>query len=444
MAKQKSEHVCGSCGFVSAKWLGRCPDCGEWNTFSERAQETKGVKSAAPRGVYPTRLSEIVRHKDERIETGINELDRVLSGGVVNGSLTLIAGDPGIGKSTLLLQICQKLGEGHKILYVSGEESAAQIKMRADRLGVTSENLYLLAETNIEAVSEAVDNSDYSFLLVDSIQTMQTDAAQQAAGSVTQVRECTSALMRLGKRNNIAVIIVGHATKEGTIAGPKILEHMVDTVLWFEGERYLSYRILRAVKNRFGSVNEIGVFEMSDNGLKEIENPSEYLLSGRSLLPGSVVTPVMEGSRPILTEVQALVANTAFPMPKRSAIGLDYNRVMLLVAVLEKRLMLKLGVCDVYVNVAGGIRIAEPAADMAVIAAVLSSYRNKQVDGDTAFFGEVGLSGEIRAVAHAEKRVNEAFKLGFKRCVVPSENAKKLRKAEITGVSNVREFFDIL
>lgn len=447
MAKIRSKFVCQNCGYETGKWLGKCPECGSFSTFVEE------IEKPQPKGNHPVNyntdvtpkiLSEIKPLSQERTKTGLSELDRVLGGGFVQGSLTLVGGDPGIGKSTLLLQICQKLGEQDKnILYVSGEESVQQIKIRADRLEITTEKLKLLSETNLNIIESVIAKENPDYVIIDSIQTMFIDEVSSAPGSVSQVREATSRLMHLGKGKNISLIIVGHVTKDGAIAGPKILEHMVDTVLYFEGDKQASYRILRAVKNRFGGTNEIGVFEMVHSGLREILNPSEFMLSGRpENVSGSVVTCSLEGTRPMLLEVQALVSYTTFNIPRRTATGMDFNRVVLLIAVLEKRANLQLAAYDSYVNLTGGIKIAEPSLDAAVAVAIASSYKNVAVSADTVVFGEIGLTGEIRAVSMAERRVAEAAKLGFKCCIVPQANykgASRVKNISVIGVSSVEE-----
>lgn len=449
MAKIRTRFICQECGYETGKWLGKCPSCESFNSFSEEMPETsKPIEKLSASKKVET-LSSIKQIFEERTKTNIEELDRVLGGGLVQGSLTLVGGDPGIGKSTLLLQLCQKVCEsGKKILYISGEESVQQIKIRATRLNVTTENLLLLSETNFNIIEATILDIKPHIVVLDSIQTMFLDELSSAPGSVTQVRECTAKIMRLGKNNNISMLIVGHVTKDGAIAGPRVLEHMVDTVLYFEGERMASYRILRAVKNRFGSTNEIGVFEMKEEGLVEITNPSEYMLSGRPLgVSGSAVTCSLEGTRPILTEVQALMSYTTFNMPRRMATGVDFNRVILLLAVLEKRAGLQLGSYDSYVSLAGGIKIGEPALDAAIISAIASSYKNRPLDFQTLIFGEVGLTGEIRAVSMAEKRVLEASKLGFQTIILPKENLKELKQfknVKIIGVSNINEILDIL
>lgn len=450
MAKIKMKYICSQCGYTTTKWLGKCPDCGSFNTFEEEVEKPSGARFArcdVIPAARPKILAEVKPVSEARTKTGLAELDGVLGGGFVQGSLTLVGGDPGIGKSTLLLQICQKLGEQNKrILYISGEESVQQIKLRADRLGITTDRLSLLSETNIGVVESTIAAENPDYVIIDSIQTMYIDEVPSAPGSVTQVREATSRFMHISKDNNISVIIVGHVTKDGAIAGPRLLEHMVDTVLYFEGDKRASYRILRAVKNRFGSTNEIGVFEMCSNGLAEIKNPSEYMLSGRPLdVSGSVVTCSMEGTRPILIEVQALVSFTSFNLPRRMATGMDFNRVVILIAVLEKRMGLQLSSYDSYVNLTGGIKAAEPALDAAVIAAIVSSYRNIAIPHDTIIFGEVGLTGELRAVSMAEKRIAEAAKLGFKHCIVPKANMKeagRVKGIRVTFAQSVKELLD--
>ena len=444
MAKgKKSIFFCQNCGHEESKWLGQCPACGEWNTFVEERIDsgvTKGT-AAASRAVRDSvreakvmPLTEVTANDDERCETGIRELDRVLGGGIVPGSLVLVGGDPGIGKSTLLLQVCQRMARMKKILYISGEESQAQIKLRANRMGKFTPNLLLLCETSLETIRGVIEKERPELVIIDSIQTMYSEDVSSAPGSVSQVRESTNIFMQLAKGLCIPIFIVGHVTKEETVAGPRVLEHMVDTVLYFEGDRHASYRILRAVKNRFGSTNEIGVFEMRQDGLAEVENPSEYMLSGKpENASGSVVACSMEGTRPILIEIQALVCRSNFGMPRRTAAGTDYNRVNLLMAVLEKRLGLSLGNCDAYVNIAGGIRMNEPAIDLGIVMAIMSSYRNRPIDEKTIVFGEVGLSGEVRAVSMPEQRVNEAKKLGFETCILPEVSLKMVK-----GISGIR------
>lgn len=450
--KEKIKFVCGECGFESLKWLGKCPSCSNWNTFSEEAVLPKG-KYDAPREIsytksVPLTLDEIGQTEGERIATGTGELDRVLGGGVVRGSMVLVGGDPGIGKSTLLLQICECIGRTHPVLYVSGEESAQQIKMRSTRLGVSGRNLKLLAETNLDSIIHHASEIKPAVMIVDSIQTMYREEVSSAPGSVAQVREATHFLMRLAKESNIAIFIVGHVTKEGSIAGPRVLEHMVDCVLYFEGERQMSYRILRTVKNRFGSTNEIGVFEMTDTGLKEVSNPSAAMLSGRPEdTSGSAIVCSVEGSRPMLAEIQALSATTGYAMARRMVTGVDHGRATMLVAILEKKLGYSMQGQDVYVNVVGGLRLTETASDLAIITAVASNFKNFVIDGKTLILGEVGLTGEVRSVSFVGKRVAEAKKLGFKRCIVPKDNAKEAFEVggiEIIPVTTVAEAIKIL
>lgn len=445
MAKgKKSIFFCQNCGHEESKWLGQCPMCKEWNTFvEEKVTMSKTVETAKSRGeLEVVTLSSVSTTEDERVKTGIGELDRVLGGGIVPGSLVLVGGDPGIGKSTLLLQVCQRLaGSKKKVLYISGEESLKQIKLRANRMGDFSENLYLLCETNLDLIRTVIEREKPETVIIDSIQTMYNEAVGSAPGSVSQVRESTNILMQLAKGMNISIFIVGHVTKEGTVAGPRVLEHMVDTVLYFEGDRHASYRILRGVKNRFGSTNEIGVFEMQRSGLAEVENPSEFMLNGKpEHASGSVVACAMEGTRPMLMEIQALVCKTNFGMPRRTAAGFDYNRVNLLMAVLEKRIGLPLSGYDAYVNIAGGIKMNEPAADLGIVMAIASSYKNQPIAEDTIVFGEVGLSGEVRAVTMPEQRIAEAKKLGFKTCLLPEVCLKSIGKVEgieLIGIKSV-------
>lgn len=451
MAKaKKSVYFCQNCGHEESKWLGQCPMCKEWNTFAEeKVVSIKGQKSSGEKQVQAVTLSSVTTDEDERMKTELVELDRVLGGGILPGSLVLVGGDPGIGKSTLLLQVCQKLSAmNKKVLYISGEESLKQIKLRANRMGEFSENLYLLCETSLNLIQTAIEREKPDVVVIDSIQTMYNEEIGSAPGSVSQVRESTNVFMQLAKGMNIAIFIVGHVTKEGTVAGPRVLEHMVDTVLYFEGDRHASYRILRGVKNRFGSTNEIGVFEMRKEGLVEVENPSEFMLSGKpENASGSVVACAMEGTRPMLMEIQALVCKSNFGMPRRTAAGIDYNRVNLLMAVLEKRVGLPLSGYDAYVNIAGGIRMNEPAVDLGIIMAVASSYKNRPVSEDTIVFGEVGLSGEVRAVTMPEQRVVEAKKLGFKVCVVPEVSLKSIGKVEgieVIGVKSVNQTMNLL
>ena len=427
MKKQKTVYTCQQCGFQSPKWLGRCPDCQQWNVLMEEAVTVtkKGTRVAA--SSHHVRLEEVDVSAEQRICSGLTELDRVFGGGVIPGSLTLIGGDPGIGKSTLLLQASARLADHDKALYVTAEESARQVRLRADRLGVKAEQLYLLAETSLEAVLEQVRELRPAFLVIDSIQTIYTADLESAPGSVSQVRECAARLMHLAKREGVSTFLVGHVTKDGSLAGPRMLEHLVDTVLYFEGDPGHAYRVLRAVKNRYGSTNEIGVFEMKDRGLVEVLNPSEMFLAERpENAAGSVVVPSLEGTRPILVELQALVSGTSLGNPRRTTMGLDHNRVSLLVAVLEKKAGLSLLAQDIFVNVAGGVRLAEPAVDLAIAAALVSSHLNRVVAPDTILFGEMGLTGEVRAVSHPELRVKEAARLGFKRCLLPAGSARNL------------------
>ena len=448
MAKSKTVFFCGECGYESAKWLGQCPVCKAWNAFSEAPALKKGGSSLKT-GVaasLPIKIKDVSLESDERVTTGISELDRVLGGGIVKGSLVLVGGDPGIGKSTLLLQMCAKLADKNiSVLYVSGEESERQIAIRSERLGRQSSDMLLYCETDIEKIETAIENGKPEVVIVDSIQTMYSSKADSAAGSISQVREVTSTLLRISKGLGVSIFIVGHVTKEGTVAGPRTLEHMVDTVLYFEGEDVASYRILRAVKNRFGSTNEVGVFDMGQTGLREVANPSEYMLKGMpENAPGSVVACTMEGSRPILVEVQALVCQTNFNFPKRTTAGADYNRVNILIAVLEKRLGLNLGNCDAYVNVAGGLKINEPALDLAIVAALISSYRNRESKGKIIAFGEVGLTGEVRGVNLARLRLEEIAKFGENLVIIPKVNYTKDLPFKVLPVSNVRELMDII
>lgn len=452
MAKaKKSIFFCQNCGHEESKWLGQCPVCRQWNTFVEEkvtaaktGGQTKSLKEAEV-----VALSSVQTDREERVCTGIGELDRVLGGGIVPGSLVLVGGDPGIGKSTLLLQVCQRLTERkQKLLYISGEESLKQIKLRADRMGTFTDDLLLLCETNIETIRSVIEKERPSLVVIDSIQTMYSEEVSSAPGSVSQVREATNIFMQIAKGMGISIFIVGHVTKEGTVAGPRVLEHMVDTVLYFEGDRHASYRILRGVKNRFGSTNEIGVFEMRQDGLREVENPSEFMLNGRpESASGSVVACSMEGTRPILLEIQALVCRSNFGMPRRTAAGTDYNRVNLLMAVLEKRLGLPLSNYDAYVNIAGGIRINEPAVDLGIVLALVSSYKNRPVSEDVLVFGEVGLSGEVRAVNMPEQRVSEAKKLGFQTCILPAvslDAVKNIQGIKLLGVKSINEAIDLI
>lgn len=451
MAKAKgSVFFCQECGYESSKWSGQCPACKEWNTFVEEKIEKKtSVSRKDIAAAKPSRLDEISSTDEKRISTGIGELDRVLGGGIVPGSLILVGGDPGIGKSTLLLQTCQQLcGQKISVLYISGEESLQQIKIRADRIGRFTPELELLCETNLDLVRGVITERHPTVVVIDSIQTMFDENVSSAPGSVSQVREATSVLMRLAKEQNTAIFVVGHVTKEGVVAGPRVLEHMVDTVLYFEGDRHATYRILRGVKNRFGSTNEIGVFEMRQSGLSEVKNPSEYMLEGKPKgAPGSIVACSMEGTRPMLVEIQALVCHSNFGMPRRTAAGTDYNRVNLLMAVLEKSVGLHLSDQDAYINIAGGIRINEPAIDLGLVLAIVSSYKNKPIDESVICFGEVGLSGEVRGVNMAEQRILEAKKMGFATCILPKVCLKGIHNMEdirLLGVENVREALNLL
>ena len=458
MKAKQTAFFCKECGYESAKWFGQCPACKEWNTFVEepvsKTKSAKGIagtsqRAAASSAPVPVEINSVSFEENDRTSTGIAELDRVLGGGIVAGSLVLVGGDPGIGKSTLLLQMCYNLSAaGKDVLYISGEESLKQIKLRADRIGKCSGTLKLLCETSLDSIEDILTRNKPEIVIIDSIQTMYKEDVAAAPGSVSQVRETTSILMQLAKGLNITIFIVGHVTKEGTVAGPRMLEHMVDTVLYFEGDRYASYRILRGVKNRFGSTNEIGVFEMQQSGLSEVENPSEYMLNGRpENASGSVVVCLLEGTRPIMVEIQALVCDSNFGMARRTAAGTDYNRVNLLMAVLEKRAGIHMSGSDAYVNVAGGIKVSEPALDLGIVMALVSSFKNRAIDEKTVIFGEVGLAGEVRAVSQAQQRVNEAVKLGFKTCILPGvclKNIKKNDKIEIIGVNNVQEAIKLI
>lgn len=452
MAKaKKSIYFCQNCGHEESKWLGQCPMCREWNTFvEEKVTVSKGTAAKnTVREAEVVTLSSVSTDQEDRMQTEIEELDRVLGGGVVPGSLVLVGGDPGIGKSTLLLQVCKRLSDqGRKVLYISGEESLKQIKLRANRMGTFSDHLLLLCETNLETIRQVIEREHPAVAVIDSIQTMYSEEVTAAPGSVSQVREATNTLMQIAKGLNITIFIVGHVTKEGTVAGPRVLEHMVDTVLYFEGDRHASYRILRGVKNRFGSTNEIGVFEMRETGLEEVPNPSEYMLNGRPEdASGSVVACSMEGTRPILMEIQALVCRSNFGMPRRTAAGTDYNRVNLLMAVLEKRVGLPLSNYDAYINIAGGIRMNEPAIDLGIVMAIVSSYKNQSISPGTIVFGEVGLSGEVRAVSMPEQRVAEASKLGFKTCIMPQvskDMLKKIEGIEVIGVKSVNQAMNLI
>lgn len=454
-SKIKSVWICSECGYESLKWNGQCPACGEWNTFSEEIKDTskQTTMSYQKSGVYekPILLNQIKNDDESRYKTGLNELDRVLGGGIVKGSLILLGGDPGIGKSTMLLQVCQNLGRSLKVLYVSGEESKRQLKLRAARLNVNSENLYIMTETDIESILEEIRQNNPDLVVIDSIQTMNHRELTSSTGSVTQVKECTNLLMRLAKELEIPIIIVGHVNKDGGIAGPKVLEHIVDAVLYFEGDKQMSYRILRGIKNRYGSTNEIGVFSMGRTGLVEVENPSLMFLSGRPKgVPGTCVACIMEGTRPIFAEVQGLAATSGFGNPRRMATGFDYNRMSLILAVLEKRAGYFFSNLDAYINVIGGIKLDEPASDLAVALALISSLKGNAIFDNAIAFGEIGLAGEIRAVAYAEERVLEAHRLGFERCVLPYYNLKSINlssfesKINLIGVRTIKEAFDAL
>ncbi len=445
--KQSTVFVCSSCGYESSKWLGKCPSCNEWNTFYEEKQTNikakAGIGGNNKSSQDAIKLNQVEKKETARIKTEVDELDRVLGGGFVEGSLTLIGGEPGIGKSTLILQICDKVKVDGPILYVSGEESAEQIKLRADRLGINNDNILFLSETDIDNVESALDKYKPKFVIIDSIQTMYSDEITSAPGSVSQVREITARIMRMCKMANITTIIIGHVTKDGNIAGPRVLEHMVDCVLYIEGERYVSYRILRGVKNRFGSTNEIGMFEMEDKGMVEISNPSTVLISDREEgTSGSIITVSLEGTRPILLELQALCVPSVFGMPRRNAIGVDYNRLTLLMAVAEKRANLPLGGQDVYLNIVGGVKVNEPAIDLGMILATASSYKNIPIKQDIVAVGEVGLTGEVRTINQIDKRIKEAEKLGYKTILIPQSNKKLLKQKynlDIIGVSNIVE-----
>ena len=448
-SKIKNVYVCTQCSYESAKWYGQCPGCGEWNTMEETVVTPVASKkhSASSIGSRAVVIDEISEMGEIRYDTGISEFNRVLGGGFVKGSLVLIGGDPGIGKSTILLQACKFLSENKKVLYVSGEESASQIKLRATRLGVMSKNLYVLCETDAEYISELIRTDKPDVVIVDSIQTMSITEIQSSTGSVTQVRECTNLFMRTAKSLAIPIFIVGHVNKDGNIAGPKVLEHIVDTVLYFEGDKNMSYRILRAVKNRFGSTNEIGVFTMNDTGLEEVPNPSKMLLEGRPKnTSGTCVMCVMEGSRPILAEVQALVTPTGFGNPRRMTNGYDFNRMAMLIAVLEKRAGYFFANTDCYLNIIGGLKIDEPASDLSVVLALVSSLKDMILKDDVIAFGEIGLAGEIRGVSNAQQRVNEAVRMGFRKIIIPYHNFRSLpdevkKQAEVVGVKNIRDAF---
>lgn len=453
MAKNKTCFICSECGYETAKWFGKCPGCGEWNTMNEEIPTpTIGAKkmSSSYSAGSPMKLNEINEDVEKRTSTGIKEFDRVLGGGIVGGSLVLIGGDPGIGKSTILLQACEHLAQTKKVLYVSGEESPNQIKLRANRLGVNASNLYLLALTDVGMISETIRHEKPGIVIIDSIQTMVYDQIASSAGSVTQVRECTNIFMHTAKSYDIPILVVGHVNKDGAIAGPKVLEHIVDTVLYFEGERNYSYRILRGVKNRFGSTNEIGVFEMTQQGLQEVENPSLMMISGRPKnTSGTCVACIMEGSRPILAEVQGLVTTTGFGTPRRMSTGFDFNRMAMLIAVLEKSAGYFFNSMDAYINVVSGLKLDEPAADLSVAMALVSSLKDEIIGDKVIAFGEVGLAGEIRAVSNCEQRVQEAYRLGFEKCIIPFHNYKSISKQlktelDIVPVRTIRDAFSAL
>ena len=446
MATAKSVFVCNECGYESPKWLGKCPACGAWNTFFEQ-KIVESKSTATGRSIKekaaPQVLDNVVGKTDTRMDTGIGELNRVLGGGLVNGSLVLLGGEPGIGKSTLILELCDKITGTGKVLYVSGEESAEQVKIRADRLGIKNSNIMFLGETDIDVIEETILAMEPKLVIIDSIQTMYSEEITSAAGTVSQVREITARIMRVCKGHRITTIIIGHVTKDGNIAGPRVLEHMVDTVLYLEGERYFSYRILRSVKNRFGSTNEIGMFEMRNEGMVEIKNPSQILISDREdNPPGSILVASVEGTRPLLIELQALTTPTVFGLPRRAANGIDYNRITMLIAVLEKKTGLPLGSQDVYLNVVSGIKLVEPAVDLGTCLVVASSFKNYALPKDMVAIGEVGLTGEIRAVNMIEKRIKEVEKMGFKTCIIPESNKKLLKddyKIDIIGVRTINE-----
>ena len=447
MNKTKTVFVCSECGYESPKWLGKCPGCNSWNSFyEEKVVESKnGIKGSKQTKVKssPQVLNDVIGKNESRVNTGIAELNRVLGGGLVNGSLVLLGGEPGIGKSTLILELCDKITGNGKVLYVSGEESAEQIKIRADRLNIKNNNIFFLGETDIDVIEQVILEMKPKLVIIDSIQTMYSDEITSAAGSVSQVREITARIMRVCKGHQISTIIIGHVTKDGNIAGPRVLEHMVDTVLYLEGERYFSYRILRSVKNRFGSTNEIGMFEMQNEGMVEISNPSTILISDRvDNPPGSVIVASMEGTRPLLIELQALTTPSVYGLPRRAANGVDYNRLTMLIAVLEKKARVPLGAQDIYLNVVSGIRLVEPAVDLGTILVIASSFRNKSIPKDAIVIGEVGLTGEVRSVNFVEKRIKEAEKMGFKKCIIPESNKKLLKdsyKIDIIGIRNIND-----
>lgn len=448
MAKNQTIFVCSSCGNESGKWLGKCPACNEWNTYyEEKIIKEKSTGNRVLAKAETVKLNDVETNKYERYKTGYGELDRVLGGGLVQGSLVLIGGEPGIGKSTLILQICDKVRVNGPILYVSGEESGSQIKMRADRLKINNENIYFLGETSMQLIDETIEKINPGLVIIDSIQTIYSDDITAAPGSVSQVREVTSKIMMTCKKQNITTIIIGHVTKDGNIAGPRVLEHMVDTVLYIEGERYFSYRVLRGVKNRFGSTNEVGLFEMREEGMVEIDNPSDIMISDRDGNPsGSVIVATLEGTRTMLIEVQALVTPTGYGMARRTGIGVEFNRLVLLLAVLEKKACLQLSNQDAYVNVVSGIKLDEPAADLAIALAVASSFKNTSISKDLVAIGEVGLTGEIRSVSSIEKRIKEADRMGFKQCIIPESSRKQIKyngNIEVIGVRNINEAIQV-
>ena len=453
MAKSKFVYVCNQCGYESSKWNGKCPSCNAWNSFEEvlrgDALKASSLSGSADLSDKITELAEIDFNSDIRYDTGLEELNRVLGGGLVKGSIVLLGGEPGIGKSTILLQICQFLGDDHSILYVSGEESARQIKLRAERLSVDSQNLYILTANDAEAICDTINNSSPEIVIIDSIQTMTIPRISSSAGSLTQVRECTNLFMHTAKAKEIPIIIVGHVNKDGAIAGPKVMEHIVDAVLYFEGERHMSYRILRAVKNRFGSTNEIGVFEMAESGLKEVQNPSQMLLSGRPHnVSGSCVSCIMEGSRPILAEVQALASKTSYSAPRRMTTGFDFNRLTIIIAVMEKRIGIFMNTLDIYLNIVGGFRLDEPAGDLSVALALYSGIIDRPINEKLIAFGEIGLGGEIRNVSHIRQRILEAERMGFEDCIIPKQSLSAINPKEfrinITGVSTLRQAFSVI
>ncbi len=449
MGKNKTRYVCQECGADSNKWIGKCPSCGEWNTFVEEFVDKPVVTKSVgiSNNKKPVLLNEVVIDDEVRYQTRMKELDNVLGGGIVKGSLVLVGGDPGIGKSTLLLQVANTVGEsGLRVLYVSGEESLKQTKLRADRLDIKSDQIYMVSENNLDYIVKYVEELSPDILIVDSIQTVYNPAVQSSPGSVSQVREATATLMRISKVDAVATFIVGHVTKSGSIAGPKVLEHMVDTVLYFEGDKNHTFRILRGVKNRFGSTNEIGIFEMTFKGLKEVLNPSEIFLSNRpESAPGSVVVAGMEGTRPVLVEIQALISNSGFGTPRRMAVGVDHNKMVMMMAILEKRVGIQMQGCDAYLNVVGGMQLSEPATDLAIVAAIISSFKDKVLEDGVVIFGEVGLTGEVRSVSFVEQRIHEAIKLGFKKCIIPKGNLEQtVSGIELIAVENVEEMLNHL